>query len=113
MSTKSRSVKRRYVVGEADEFARLNRSLEQIAQCLAFVALQMSDFRDKADIERIPFLDRFGFRREEIANILGTTPNTVSKQLSIRRRQRTETGSAKRANLGHVTKASGSELSQK
>ena len=57
--------------------------LRQIANCLGYMALQMSEVKDKADTERIPFLNRLGYHRNEIAAILDTTPGTVSKQLSI------------------------------
>jgi hypothetical protein len=73
--------------------------LRQVANCMGYIVLQMSDYKDKADTERIPFLGRLGFHRNDIAGILGTTPGTVSKQLSITKaseRGKKRTGKASR-----------------
>jgi len=58
-------------------------SLRQIAYSLGYLSLQMSSLKDKADTERIPFLARLGFHKNDIASILDTTPGTVAKQLSV------------------------------
>ena len=58
-------------------------SLRQIAYSLGYLALQMSDLKGKADTEKIPFLARLGFHKNDIATILDTTPGTVAKQLSV------------------------------
>ncbi len=58
-------------------------ALRQIANCLGFIVLQMSDYKDKPNKEQIPFLSSLGFDRNSIAALLGTNPNTVSKELSL------------------------------
>lgn len=45
--------------------------------------------QERKQPEQITLLSRAGFRPVEIAALLGTTPNTVSVQLSIQKRERT------------------------
>ena len=66
----------------AESLQQLTVTTQQIANCLGFLVIRFSDYRKKPDTERIPFLNRLGFDRHAIAGILGTTPNTVSVQLS-------------------------------
>jgi hypothetical protein len=60
-----------------------NQSLRQIATGLGFIALQMSNLKDKKNPEKIQFLSKFGFDRNQIAAIINSTASTVSKELSI------------------------------
>ena len=60
-----------------------NQSLRQIATGLGFIALQMSNLKDKKNPEKIQFLSKFGFDRHQIAAIIDSTASTVSKELSI------------------------------
>ncbi len=60
-----------------------NQSLRQIATGLGFIALQMSNLKDKKNPEKILFLSKFGFDRHQIAAIIDSTASTVSKELSI------------------------------
>ena len=68
--------------------------MQQVANCLGFLTIQMSEYKDKTNAERIPFLYALGFDRNRIASILATTPNTVSVRLSevgaTRRQKATE-----------------------
>jgi CRP-like cAMP-binding protein len=58
------------------------KSLHQIAQCLAYLVLQTDGLKGKPNNELIPVLASFGFDRTDIASILQTTPGTVSVRLS-------------------------------
>lgn len=62
---------------------KTNKSLQQIAASLGFIVLQMSPLKDNKNPEKIRFLAKFGFDRNQIAAILDSTPNTVSKELSV------------------------------
>lgn len=42
--------------------------------------------QERKQPDQISLLNRAGFRRSEIAALLGTTPNTVSVQLSLQKR---------------------------
>ena len=44
--------------------------------------------QERKQTEQIALLNRAGFRPGEIAALLGTTPNTVSVQLSIQKQKR-------------------------
>lgn len=44
--------------------------------------------QERQQTEKISLLSRAGFRSAEIASLLGTTPNTVSVELSKQRRER-------------------------
>jgi len=57
-------------------------SLGVISRSLAVIALRFSRSRLKSDKARVQYLKRFGFDRNDIAAILGTTPGTVSVRLS-------------------------------
>jgi len=60
-----------------------NKSLQKIAASLGFIVLQMSPLKDGKNPKKIHFLSKFGFDRNQIAAILDSTPNTISKELSI------------------------------
>jgi len=64
------------------ESAQAERSLQQIANCLAYLVTQTEELRGKPDKELIPILAGLGFDRNSIASILHTTPGTVSVCLS-------------------------------
>jgi CRP-like cAMP-binding protein len=66
----------------AESLDQLTARLQLVANCLGFLVVRFSDYRKKTDTERIPFLNSLGFDRNDIAAILGTTPNTVSVRLS-------------------------------
>jgi len=65
-----------------------NKSLQQIAASLGFVILQMSPLKNSKNSEKIRFLSKFGFDRNQIAAILDSTPNTISKELSVLKTKR-------------------------
>ena len=44
--------------------------------------------QERKQSEQVALLNRAGFRPFEIATLLGTTPNTVSVQLSIQKREK-------------------------
>jgi hypothetical protein len=44
--------------------------------------------QQRKQVEQIGLLSRAGFRPNEIASLLGTTPNTVSVQLSAQKREK-------------------------
>jgi hypothetical protein len=58
------------------------------------LALLLVQERKQAD--QITLLSRAGFRPAEIAGLIGTTPHTVSVQLSLQKRQRKAAGATKR-----------------
>ena len=51
--------------------------------------------QERKQPEQIALLSRAGFRPAEIAALLGTTPNTVSVQLSIQKREKKPTQARK------------------
>lgn len=63
----------------------VGRSLQAICRSLAAIVLRISRSQLKTDKARIHYLQGFGFDRNDIAGILGTTPATVSVRLSERR----------------------------
>ena len=56
------------------------------SKLLNLLALMLVHERKQAD--QITLLNRAGFRPAEIAGLIGTTPNTVSVQLSIQKREK-------------------------
>lgn len=52
--------------------------------------------QERKQPEQIALLNRAGFRPAEIASLLGTTPNTVSVQLSIQKRDKGSTRKTKK-----------------
>ncbi len=65
--------------------AETSKSLHQIAAALGYIVLQGSTLKDAKNPDKIRFLSKFGFDRYQMAAILDSTPNTVSKELSILR----------------------------
>lgn len=55
----------------------------KLTNLLALLLIQ-----ERKQPEQISLLNRAGFRPSEIAGLLGTTPNTVSVQLSLQKRER-------------------------
>lgn len=51
--------------------------------------------QERKQIDQIALLSRAGFRPAEIAGLLGTTPNSVSVQLSAMKRARKGSGRSK------------------
>jgi CRP-like cAMP-binding protein len=66
----------------AKSLEQLTATTQQIAHCLAVLTIRFSDYRRKPKSECIPFLRDLGFDRNAIAAILGSTPDSVSVQLS-------------------------------
>jgi DNA-binding NarL/FixJ family response regulator len=64
----------------------LQRISDQLKQLTRLVAISVS--ADKKQREQILALARAGLDRHEIAEILGTTPGTVSVELSVSKRER-------------------------
>ncbi len=65
-------------------------ALKQIANCLALFLINSEALKGKSDPDRIVLLDDFGFDRNSIASIIGTTPDTVSVRLSEAKKKSTE-----------------------
>jgi hypothetical protein len=65
------------------EFVDIAKKLDVI---IRLIAISLTSGRKKQD--QFSILDRAGFRPREIAEIVGTTPNTVSVFLSNIRRSR-------------------------
>ncbi len=73
------------------------KSLQQIAHCLGFLALQSDVLKNKTKNDLIPILASFGFDRGSIASILQTTPETVSVRLSrLKAKSQSASGSKKK-----------------
>lgn len=70
---------------------RLTEFESKLVNLLALLLVQ-----ERGQPEQIALLSRAGFRPAQIAPLLGTTPNTVSVQLSIQKRKRKPTKPAKR-----------------
>jgi len=66
----------------------LTAAVRGVACSIAAIAVRVGPLRGKLDNERIPSLGLLGFSRDEIAGILGTTPETVRVRLSEARRSR-------------------------
>ena len=66
----------------------LVKAVRAVACGLAAIAVRIGPLRTKPDNERMLSLHALGFDRNEIAGILGTTPQTVSTRLSERRARR-------------------------
>jgi len=60
----------------------VEKLLQQIAHCLAYLVLQTDELKGKSNNDLIPLLAGLGFDRSSIASILQTTPETVSVRLS-------------------------------
>jgi hypothetical protein len=65
-----------------------NESLQQIATSLGFIILQMGPLKNSKNPKKIHFLSKFGFARNQIAAIIDSTPNTISKERSVLKRKR-------------------------
>jgi hypothetical protein len=58
-------------------------ALRIIARSFAVIALRLAPKKFKNDSDRIPFLKALGLSNAEIADLLGTTVNTVAVCLSV------------------------------
>jgi hypothetical protein len=58
------------------------KSLQQIANCLAYLVINTDDLKGKNKQELMSILSDLGFDRNAIAGILQTTPEAVSVRLS-------------------------------
>jgi CRP-like cAMP-binding protein len=58
------------------------QSLQQIANCLAYLVVNTGDLKGKNNRDLMPILSELGFDRRAIAAVLQTTPETVSVWLS-------------------------------
>ena len=70
----------------ADEFedsGQLTSFESKLVNLLALLLVQ-----ERTQTEQIALLGRAGFRSVEIADLLGTTRNTVSVELSVQKRKR-------------------------
>jgi hypothetical protein len=72
------------------------KSLQQIAHCLGFLALQTDVLKSKTKNDLIPILASFGFDRTAIASILQTKPSTVSVLLSQQKAKSKSAGVTKK-----------------
>jgi CRP-like cAMP-binding protein len=64
------------------EISRLEKLLQKNVKCLAYLVLQTKELKGKPNRDLIPILARLGFERKDIAELLQTTPETVSVRLS-------------------------------
>ena len=86
----------------AGESVLAGKSLQQIANCLAYLVVHTGELKDKSNAEQISALASLGFDRNAIAAVLQTTPLTVSVRLSelksaaakSKRTDKTEPGSS-------------------
>lgn len=69
--------------GTADQSVGLTAFESKLVNLLALLLVQ-----ERKQPEQIALLSRAGFRPLEIAGLLGTTPNTVSVQLSLQKREK-------------------------
>ena len=58
------------------------QSLQQIANCLAYLVVNTGDLKGKNKQDLMPILSDLGFDRNAIAGVLQTTPESVSVRLS-------------------------------
>jgi SOS response regulatory protein OraA/RecX len=58
------------------------KSLQQIANCLAYLVVNSGDLKGKNKQDLMPILSDLGFDRNAIAGVLQTTPESVSVRLS-------------------------------
>jgi len=58
------------------------QSLQQIANCLAYLVVNTGDLKGKNKQDLMPILSDMGFDRNAIAGVLQTTPESVSVRLS-------------------------------
>jgi CRP-like cAMP-binding protein len=58
------------------------QSLQQIANCLAYLVVNTGDLKGKDKQDLMPILAELGFGRQAIAGVLQSTPETVSVRLS-------------------------------
>ena len=58
------------------------QSLQQIANCLAYLMVNTGELKSKNKQDLIPILSDLGFDRKAIATVLLTTPESVSVRLS-------------------------------
>jgi hypothetical protein len=73
---------------QALESSSIEQSLKQIANCLAFLALQSDSLKGKEKYkDLIPLLASWGFDRHATAALLQTSPASVSVRMSELRAQ--------------------------
>jgi hypothetical protein len=72
-------------------------SLKIIARSFAIFALRLAPKKFKNDADRMPFLRGLGLSNSEIAQLLGTTTNTVAVTLSV-------SGKSKKKKKGRTTR---------
>ena len=59
-----------------------------IGRATAVAALQLSGLNDQSLATRGAFLERLGFSRREAANLLGTTPASLTELMRLARNQK-------------------------
>lgn len=64
------------------DISRFEKLLQQNVNCLAYLVLQTKELKGKPNRDLIPVLARLGFGRKDTAELLQTTPETVSVRMS-------------------------------
>jgi len=62
--------------------------LAVIGRSLAFLSLGQADLRDKSLATQTVFLESLGLPRKECANLLGTTPQSLTELLRLERKKK-------------------------
>jgi len=76
--------------------------LAVVARALAFLCLSQADLRDKGLLPQAKLLETLGLTREEAANLIGTTPHSLS-ELFFRERRRLAAKKGQHAKRKHRT----------
>jgi hypothetical protein len=74
----------------------IEQSLKQIANCLAYLAINSGEVKDKSRPEGMALLESLGFDRQGIASIFQTSPDVVKQSLYLLRSSK-KTARAKKA----------------
>jgi hypothetical protein len=65
--------------------------LPVIGRALAYLCTQTGDFEKKKMVDRAKLLDALGIPRKDVADMLGTTPASITEQLRQARGKRRAT----------------------
>jgi len=71
--------------------------LGAIAKSLAFLCIQHSHLKEKTTAQKALFLNSLGLTRKTIAEMLDSTPQSISELMRVSKNQKIKKGAAKRA----------------
>ena len=65
-----------------NEIQKISKTLQQVANCLAYQIINSGDLKEKSHFDTIPLLLSLGFDKNSIASVFGTSPDAIKVELA-------------------------------